>query len=106
MRIMENKNGAKLTLISTAILFGLGFLLYTFYDYKSSAIFTMIVSALCAIFCVKKIFQESFLVIEDDGFSIKKGDKAGSKILRVEYKKNIINFAKMFYFQASKDIPR
>ena len=37
----------------------------------------MIVSALCAIFCVKKIFQESFLVIEDDGFSIKKGDKEG-----------------------------
>ena len=75
MKILENKKGAKLTLPATIILFGAGFALYSYYGYGTSAIFTMIVSALCAIFCVKKIFQESFINIDDEGFSVKKGAK-------------------------------
>ncbi|WP_169753002.1 molybdate transport repressor [Campylobacter mucosalis] len=77
MIILENKRGAKLTLPATAILFVAGYILYSKYHYGASAIFTMTVSVICAIFCVKKIFQESFLRLDDDGFFVKKGKKEG-----------------------------
>ena len=35
----------------------------------------MAVAVICAVFCVKKIFQVSFLRIEDDGFLVQKGGK-------------------------------
>lgn len=75
MKILENKKGAKSTLFITIALFGVGFALYSYYGYGASAVFTMAVSVLCAIFCVKKIFQESFLEIDDEGFFVKKGAK-------------------------------
>ncbi|MBE3021929.1 MARVEL domain-containing protein [Campylobacter sp. 7477a] len=75
MKILENKRGAKLNLLSSLILFCIGGVLYYYYDYRASAIFTMVVSAICVVFCLKKIFQESFILIENDGFVIKKAGR-------------------------------
>ncbi|MCD8213920.1 MAG: molybdate transport repressor [Campylobacter sp.] len=77
MKIFENKNGAKTTLLATIVLFGIGVCGYLYYDLQSSAIFAMIVSGVCAAFCVKKIAQESFLLVQDDGFTVKKAGKEG-----------------------------
>lgn len=75
MQIKENKKGAIGSLIMSVLLFAAGFLGYVYYELAASAIFTMIVTLVCAVFCVKKIVQESFIEIFDDGFGVKKGSK-------------------------------
>ena len=75
MTIKENKKGAVSALFLAIALFCAGFAGYFYYALGGTGIFTMAVAVICAVFCVKKIFQVSFLRIEDDGFLVQKGAK-------------------------------
>ncbi|MDO5046262.1 molybdate transport repressor [Campylobacter sp.] len=75
MQIKENKKGAISSLIMSVLLFAAGLAGYLYYELKGSGIFTMVITLICAVFCVKKIVQESFIEIFDDGFAVKKGSK-------------------------------
>ena len=76
MTIKENKKGAASALFLAIALFCAGFAGYFYYALGGTGIFTMAVAVICAVFCVKKIFQVSFLRIEDDGFLVQKGGKS------------------------------
>ncbi|WP_295141028.1 molybdate transport repressor [uncultured Campylobacter sp.] len=76
MTVKENKKGAASALFLAIALFCAGFAGYFYYALGGTGIFTMAVAVICAVFCVKKIFQVSFLRIEDDGFFIQKGGKS------------------------------
>ena len=56
-------------------LFAAGCAGYFYYGIGGTGIFTIVVAVICAVFCVKKIFQVSFLSIDDDGFLVQKGGK-------------------------------
>ncbi|MBR8463335.1 molybdate transport repressor [Campylobacter sp. faydin G-24] len=108
MQIFEDKKGAKSGAIFATLLFVAGFIGSFYYELGNSAIFAMIVGALCVAFCVKKIFQVSFLQVVDDGFIVQKGSKSAkfkfndiekisiklidkkknAEVLLVEFKKN------------------
>lgn len=75
MQIKENKKGAIGSLVMSILLFAAGFVGYFYYGLGGSGIFTMAVTLICAVFCVKKIVQESFIEIFDDGFAVKKGSE-------------------------------
>ncbi|QCD51863.1 molybdate transport repressor [Campylobacter sp. RM16192] len=75
MQIKENKKGAIGSLVMSILLFLAGLVGYLYYELSGSGIFTMVISFICAVFCVKKIVQESFIEIFDDGFGVKKGSK-------------------------------
>ena len=75
MTVKENKKGAASALFLAIALFCAGFAGYFYYALGGTGIFTMAVAVICAVFCVKKIFQVSFLRIEDDGFLVQKGGK-------------------------------
>lgn len=64
-----------------ALAFGLGLFIFSIVGYLYLALgavslFGIIIGALSAFFCVRKIFQNNFLSIEDDGFIITKGSKS------------------------------
>lgn len=64
-----------------ALAFGLGLFAFSIVGYLYLALgavslFGIIIGALSAFFCVRKILQNSFLRIEDDGFIITKGSKS------------------------------
>ena len=75
MTVKENKKGAASALFLAIALFCAGFAGYFYYALGGTGIFTMAVAVICAVLCVKKIFQVSFLRIEDDGFLVQKGGK-------------------------------
>lgn len=75
MTTKENKKGAVSALFLAVALFGAGVTGYFYYALGGTGVFTMAVAAICAVFCVKKIFQVSFLSIDDDGFLVQKGGK-------------------------------
>ena len=75
MTTKENKKGAVSALVLAVALFGAGFTGYFYYALGGTGVFTMAVAVICAVFCVKKILQVSFLSIDDDGFFIQKGGK-------------------------------
>lgn len=76
MTTKENKKGAVSALFLAVALFAAGCAGYFYYGIGGTGIFTMAVAVICAIFCIKKIFQVSFLRIEDDGFLVQKGGKS------------------------------
>lgn len=64
-----------------ALAFGLGLFIFSIIGYfyislGAASLFGIIIGALSAFFCVRKIFQNNFLSIEDDGFIITKGSKS------------------------------
>ncbi|WP_149717985.1 molybdate transport repressor [Campylobacter concisus] len=64
-----------------ALAFGLGLFAFSIVGYfylalGTASLFGMIIGALSVFFCVRKIFQNNFLRIEDDGFIITKGSKS------------------------------
>ena len=64
-----------------ALAFGLGLFIFSIVGYFYLALgavshFGVIIGAHSAFFCVRKIFQNNFLRIEDDGFIITKGSKS------------------------------
>ena len=64
-----------------ALAFGLGLFIFSIIGYfyislGAASLFGIIIGALSAFFCVRKILQNSFLRIEDDGFIITKGSKS------------------------------
>ncbi|OUT10019.1 molybdate transport repressor [Campylobacter concisus] len=64
-----------------ALAFGLGLFIFSIIGYfylalGTPSLFGIIIGALSAFFCVRKIFQNNFLRIEDDGFIITKGSKS------------------------------
>lgn len=64
-----------------ALVFGLGLFIFSIIGYfylalGTASLFGIIIGALSAFFCVRKIFQNNFLRIEDDGFIITKGSKS------------------------------
>ena len=64
-----------------ALAFGLGLFIFSIVSYfylalGTASLFGIIIGALSAFFCVRKIFQNNFLRIEDDGFIITKGSKS------------------------------
>ena len=75
MTTKENKKGAVTALFLAVALFCAGFAGYFYYALGGTGVFTMAVSVICAVFCVKKILQVGFLSIDDDGFFIQKGGK-------------------------------
>jgi len=75
MTTKENKKGAVSALFLAVALFCAGFAGYFYYALGGTGVFTMAVSVICAVFCAKKIFQVSFLSIDNDGFLIQKGGK-------------------------------
>ena len=75
MTTKENKKGAASALFLAVALFVAGCAGYFYYGIGGTGVFTMVVAVICAVFCVKKIFQVSFLSIDDDGFLVQKGGK-------------------------------
>lgn len=72
----ESKKDLFLTLA-----FGVGLFIFSIFGYfylalGTASLFGIIIGALSAFFCVRKIFQNNFLRIEDDGFIITKGSKS------------------------------
>ncbi|WP_459813168.1 molybdate transport repressor [Campylobacter concisus] len=64
-----------------ALAFGLGLFAFSIVGYfyialGTASLFGVIVGALSVFFCVRKILQNNFLRIEDDGFIITKGSKS------------------------------
>lgn len=64
-----------------ALAFGLGLFIFSIFGYfylalGAVSLFGIIIGALSVFFCVRKIFQNNFLRIEDDGFIITKGSKS------------------------------
>ncbi|WP_103600231.1 molybdate transport repressor [Campylobacter concisus] len=64
-----------------ALAFGLGLFIFSIIGYfyislGTASLFGIIIGALSVFFCVRKIFQNNFLRIEDDGFIITKGSKS------------------------------
>ena len=64
-----------------ALAFGLGLFIFSIIGYfylalGTASLFGIIIGALSAFFCVRKIFQNNFLRIEYDGFIITKGSKS------------------------------
>ena len=64
-----------------ALAFGLGLFIFSIIGYfylalGTPSLFGIIIGALSVFFCVRKIFQNNFLRIEDDGFIITKGSKS------------------------------
>ncbi|WP_149714154.1 molybdate transport repressor [Campylobacter concisus] len=64
-----------------ALSFGLGLFIFSIIGYfylalGTPSLFGIIIGALSVFFCVRKIFQNNFLRIEDDGFIITKGSKS------------------------------
>ena len=64
-----------------ALAFGLGLFIFSIIGYfylalGTVSLFGIIIGALSVFFCVRKIFQNNFLRIEDDGFIITKGSKS------------------------------
>ena len=75
MTTKENKKGVASALFLAVALFAAGCAGYFYYGLGGTGVFTMTVAVICAVFCVKKIFQVSFLSIDDDGFLVQKGGK-------------------------------
>ncbi len=75
MRINENKKGILTALFLGLGLFVLGLIGYL-YGFGGSAIFAMIVGVLCFGICLRKYFSSSFILLDDDGFSITKSTKS------------------------------
>ena len=75
MTTKENKKGAASALFLAVALFAAGCAGYFYYGLGGTGVFTMTVAVICAVFCVKKIFQVSFLSVDDDGFLVQKGGK-------------------------------
>ena len=76
MTTKESKKDLFLTLA-----FGVGLCIFSIFGYfylalGTASLFGIIIGALSAFFCVRKIFQNNFLRIEDDGFIITKGSKS------------------------------
>ncbi|MGP1359743.1 molybdate transport repressor [Campylobacter sp.] len=72
----ESKKDLFLTLA-----FGVGLFIFSIFGYFYLALGTpsllgIIVGALSAFFCIRKILQNNFLCIDDDGFIITKGSKS------------------------------
>ena len=64
-----------------ALAFGLGLFIFSIVGYfylalGTVSLFGIIIGALSAFFCIRKILQNNFLRIEDDGFIITKGSKS------------------------------
>jgi hypothetical protein len=64
-----------------ALAFGLGLFIFSIIGYfylalGTPSLFGVIIGALSAFFCIRKILQNNFLCIEDDGFIITKGSKS------------------------------
>ena len=64
-----------------ALAFGLGLFAFSIVGYfyltlGAASLFGIIIGAFSAFFCVRKIFQNNFLRIEDDGLIITKGSKS------------------------------
>lgn len=64
-----------------ALAFGLGLFIFSIIGYfylalGTASLFGIIIGALSAFFCIRKILQNNFLRIEDDGFIITKGSKS------------------------------
>ncbi|OUT19802.1 molybdate transport repressor [Campylobacter concisus] len=64
-----------------ALTFGIGLFIFSIIGYfylalGTASLFGIIIGAPSAFFCVRKIFQNNFLRIEDDGFIITKGSKS------------------------------
>ena len=64
-----------------ALAFGLGLFIFSIIGYfylalGTPSLFGIIIGALSVFFCVRKIFQNNFLRIEDEGFIITKGSKS------------------------------
>ena len=64
-----------------ALTFGLGLFAFSIIGYLylalgAASLFGIIIGALSAFFCIRKILQNNFLCIEDDGFIITKGSKS------------------------------
>ncbi|WP_103618900.1 molybdate transport repressor, partial [Campylobacter concisus] len=64
-----------------ALAFGLGLFIFSIVGHfylalGAVSLFGIIIGALSVFFCVRKIFQNNFLRIEDDGFIITKGSKS------------------------------
>ncbi|WP_107698230.1 molybdate transport repressor [Campylobacter concisus] len=64
-----------------ALVFGFGLFIFSIIGYfylalGTASLFGIIIGALSVFFCVRKIFQNNFLSIEDDGFIITKGSKS------------------------------
>ena len=64
-----------------ALAFGLGLFAFSIIGYfylalGTVSLFGVIIGALSVFFCVRKILQNNFLRIEDDGFIITKGSKS------------------------------
>ena len=64
-----------------ALAFGLGLFAFSIVGYfylalGTPSLFGVIIGALSAFFCIRKILQNNFLRIEDDGFIITKGSKS------------------------------
>ena len=64
-----------------ALAFGLGLFAFSIVGYfylalGTASLFGIIIGALSVFFCVRKILQNNFLRIEDDGFIITKGSKS------------------------------
>ena len=76
MTTKESKKDLFLTLA-----FGVGLFIFSIFGYfylalGTASLFGIIIGALSAFFCVRKIFQNNFLRIEYDGFIITKGSKS------------------------------
>jgi hypothetical protein len=74
--IKESKKDLFLTLA-----FGVGLFIFSIFGYFYLALGTpsllgIVVGALSAFFCIRKILQNNFLRIDDDGFIITKGSKS------------------------------
>ena len=72
----ESKKDLFLTLA-----FGVGLFIFSIFGYfylalGTASLFGIIIGALSVFFCVRKILQNNFLRIEDDGFIITKGSKS------------------------------
>lgn len=64
-----------------ALAFGLGLFIFSIIGYfylalGTASLFGIIIGALSVFFCIRKILQNNFLRIEDDGFIITKGSKS------------------------------
>ena len=64
-----------------ALAFGLGLFIFSIVGYfyislGAASLFGVIIGALSVFFCVRKILQNNFLRIEDNGFIITKGSKS------------------------------
>ena len=71
----ESKKDLFLTLA-----FGVGLFIFSIFGYfylalGTPSLFGLVVGALSTFFCVRKILQNNFFEIDDDGFSITKGSK-------------------------------